>query len=598
MKKLLSISLCLLAAALVFASCEKKPVPDGKCELSAFALTSAIQGTIDASAKTITVVIPTSVTSTSFTPTFTATEFDVVTIGGTAVTSGETSVTITDGTKVAVSDEVSAMNTEYTIVVLANDEAVELVSVAFLASDNTLLEEDVTPDAIAAEMLVRVPGAAFRQELTLKVEAGSGDEIKVNNTVVESGSTIKVDTNFPIDITVTDAVAGKSQSFVLKVGKILQYVVNKLGTYAEGTMNDFTMTINPNDNMPYFAYTRKVGEEKNNGVSIAKWNGSAFELVGPSGIADNSSRSASKPQVAFAKDGSIYAKYLAGEVASKPTVKKLNGEWTLVGAAGNTPQNNNTSYGYPFFIHPANGQPSFFWCGNSKNTDTYRTMAFSTFGGESWAASAVTGTVPAYGSGSTASSGMYYGSSAVVGSDKVFIASSFNEFGYYVHEVNADGTLTTIVDNFLPADAPHGLPSNLQLKGGPDGSLYMLAAVRSGDGSMQVFSVDKDAKTLKAYGPGLPVAIASNGGISADFGFAVNPVDGLVIIAFDDSENFTFGYLDDNLQWAWFNETPVDAASAYFVEFDKNGIGYIAYFDSAKNIVLYKVALEEDIIPE
>lgn len=599
MKKLFSISLCLLAAALVFASCEKKPVPDGKCELTAFALTSSIQGTIDANAKTITVVIPTSVTGTSFTPTFTATEFDAVTIGGIAVVSGETSVTITDGTKVAVSDEVSAMNTEYTIVVLSNDEAVELVSVAFLASDNDLLEEDVIPEAIASEMIVRVPGAAFRQELTLKVEAGAGDDIKVNNAVVESGSTIKVDTSFPIDITVSDAVAGKSQSFVLKVGKILQYVVTELGTYAEGSMNDFTMTINPNDNLPYFAYTRKVGEEKNNGVSIAKWNGSAFELVGPSGVADNSGRSASKPQVAFAKDGGIYAKYLGGEVASKPTVKKLSGgEWTLVGEAGNTATNNNTSYSFPFFVHPANGKPSFFWNNNSKNTANYRSMMFSTFAGDAWAESAVTGTIPGYGSGATASSGMYYGSSAVVGDEKVFIASSFNEFGYYVHEVNADGTLTTIVDNFLPADAPHGLPGNLQLKSGPDGSLYMMAAVRSGDGSMQIFSVDKDAKTLKAYGPGLPVEISANGNISNDFGFAVSPVDNLVILAFDDSENVTFGYLDDNLQWAWFDVNPVAAASAYSVEFDKNGNGYIAYCDSSRNIVLYKVALEEDILPE
>jgi hypothetical protein len=224
-------------------------------------------------------------------------------------------------------------------------------------------------------------------------------------------------------------------------------------------------------------------------------------------------------------------------------------------------------------------------------------MMFSTFGGDAWAESPITGTIPAYGSGSTASSGMYYGSSAVIGDDKVFIASSFNEFGYYVHEVNADGTLTTIVDNFLPEGAPHGLPGNLQLKGGPDGSLYMLGAVRVGDGSMQIFSVDKAANTLKPYGPGIPVSISSNGGISADFGFAVNPVDGLTILAFDDSENVSFGYLDDNLQWAWFAVNPVDATSAYYIDFDKAGNGYIAYLDSSKNIVLYKVALEEDIIP-
>lgn len=598
MKKLFSILICTIAAVSVLVSCTPKQVPDGKCELTAFALSADIAGTIDASAKTITVVIPTSVTTTTFTPTFSATEYDVVTIGGTEVTSGETSVTISDGTKVVVTDAVSAITTEYLIVVKANDQAAELTSIYFKASDNELLEENVIPETIASEMIVRVPGAAFRKELTLTVEAGFNDEIKVNNTAVESGSSIKVDTSFPIDITVSDPVAGASASYVLKVGKILQYVVTDLGKYAEGTMNDFTMAMNPANGMPYFAYTRKVGEEKNNGVSVARWNGSAFELVGETGIADASSRSASKPMVAFSKDGETYVKYLAGDVASKPTVKKFNGEWTLVGNAGFTPQNNNTSYYSAFFVHPSGNKPTLFWTGNSKNTDTYRTMGLSMFDGAAWASNAVTGTVPGYGTGSTASSGMYYGSDFALTDSKAFIASSFNEFGYYVHEVNADGSLTTIVDNFLPEGAPHGLPGNLQFKKGKDDALYMLAAVRVGDGSMQIFSVDQDAKTLKAYGPGLPVSISSNGGITQDFGFAVSPLDGLTIVAFDDSENVAFGYLDDNLQWAYFKTGAMTATSAFFVEFDNNGNGYIAFMDEAKSIALYKVALEEDIIPE
>ena len=110
--------------------------------------------------------------------------------------------------------------------------------------------------------------------------------------------------------------------------------------------------------------------------------------------------------------------------------------------------------------------------------------------------------------------------------------------------------------------------------------------------------MDQDAKTLKAYGPGLPVSISSNGGITQDFGFAVSPLDGLTIVAFDDSENVAFGYLDDNLQWAYFKTGAMTATSAFFVEFDNNGNGYIAFMDEAKSIALYKVALEEDIIPE
>lgn len=600
MKKLFSILACTLAAVAVLVSCKPKDVPDGRCELTEFALSSSIAGTIDATStpKSIIVVIPTSTTSRNFTPTFKVTDYDLVTIDGTPATSGETAVDIHNGTRVLVSDDVSALSTEYIIIVKENDETAALTAVSFKAADNTLLAEDVIPEAIASEMLVRVPGEAFRQELTLTVEAGFNDEIKVNNNAVESGSSIKVDTSFPIDIAVTDAVAGTTVNYVLKVGKILQYVVTKLGTYTEGSINDFTMTVNPSDNLPYFAYSRKATTDESNwGVSVAKWNGSAFELVGTSGIADVSSRSASKPMVAFSNDGTIYAKYLAGDVASKPTVKKFASEWTLVGEAGFTPQNNNTSYYSAFFVHPANNKPCLFWTGNSRNTDTYRTMGFSSFGGDSWASNAVTGVIPAYGSGATASSGMYYGSASAIVGNQVFIVSSLNEFGYYVHEVNSDGSLTTIVEDFHPAEAPHGLPGNLQMKAGPDGQLFILAAVRSGDNSMQVFTLDKEAGTLKTYGAGLPITVSANGGISEDYGFGVNPVDGLVVMAWDDSESTSISYLDDNLQWVGFTGIFDDATSPFFVDFTKEGTGYIAY-QGSENIVLYKVALEEDIIPE
>lgn len=607
MKKLISITACLVAAVSVLVSCQPKETPDGKCELTGFYLPASLNsdlsadifGTIDASAKTITLVIPTSVTTNRFTPIFTATEHDAVTIGGTPATSGETAVTITDGTKISVSDAVSAMNESYTVVVKQNDELAELTGVTFKKADNAALTDDVSPEAIAPEMVVRVPGAAFKQELVMTVSAGFNDAIKVNNTAVDNGASIKVDSSFPIDIAVTDEVAGQTARYVLKVGKILEVVVTKLGVYAEGTVNDFTMTLNPTDNLPYFAYTRKVGEEKNNNVSVAKWNGSAFTLVGPTGLADASSRSASKPKVTFAKDGTPYAFYLGGDVASRPTVKKLDSEWTLVGTAGFTPVNNNTSYLYPFFMHPANAKLFYFWNGNTKNVDSYRTMNLSTFGGDSWASSTVSGPVPAYGSGSTASSGMYYTSSAAVTDSKVYIGSSFNEFGYYVHEVNADGSLTTIVNNFLPDGAPYGLPSNLQLKTGKDGGLYLFAAVAAGDGSMQVFSVDQNAKTLKTYGAGIPITIGSSGSISVGGAFGINPVSGLTVAVYGlKNEVPAFIYLDDSLQWSSFTvDAPAASATTFEVLFDKDGNGYVAY-QTSEGIVLFKVALEADVLPE
>ncbi|MBR5034601.1 MAG: hypothetical protein IKX71_04770 [Bacteroidales bacterium] len=604
MKKLISLAACIMAVVLVAVSCTPKDKPDGKCELTAFSLklsvgvlSTDIAGTIDNSAKTITVVIPTSVTKNTFKPTFTATEWDVVTIGGTPVTSGETEVTIADGTKVVVSDDVSALKTEYTIVVKANDQKAELVAVSFKAADNSLLENDVTPDAIASEMVVRVPGTAFRQELTVTVQAGFNDEIKVNNTAVESGSSIKVDTSFPIDITVNDAVAGTTATYVLKVGKILEYVVSQLGSYAEGSMIDFNMTISPADNSPYFAYVRKIEGDSNNGISVAKWNGSSFALVGNTAVADASARSASKPQVTFAKDGTLYLYYLGGDVASKPTVKKFDSEWNLVGTAGITPQNCNTTYHNSFFVHPGNSQPAFLWSGNSKNTPSLRKMNYSYFSGSDWTSIIESSGVPEYTSGTA---NAYYTSAYVIVNDKVFIVSTFNGNGYYIHGIGADGTMTTVVENYVPDSAPYALPTNIQLKKGTDGTIYMMGAVNAGDNSMQIFSVDQDAHTLKTYGAGLPVTIGSGGSISQGFGFDINPLDGLFVSAYADTENAAvLSYLDDNLQWSNFDvEAPaVSNKSPVYVAFNSQGDCFVSYL-SANGIELFRVGLEEDILPE
>ena len=604
MKKIVSTAACILAAVSFLVSCQPKETPDGKCEITAFslpaslnsALSADVNGTIDASAKTITLVLPASVTSRTFVPTFTASEYDVVKIAGATITSGETSATIADGTKISVSDDISVLTAEYTIAIKENDEAAALTAISFKAADNSLLSEDVAPDAIEPQMLVRVPAAAFRQELTLTVAAGENDAIKVNNTSVESGSSIKVDTSFPVDITVTDEVAGKTAQYVLKVGKILEYVVTKLCSYTDGSLSDYSIVLNPNDNLPYIAYTRKIGDEKYNNISVAKWNGSTFGILGTGGFADASARSASKPRIAFAPDGTIYAGYLGGEVASKPTIKKFDSDWTLFGTAGATEHNNNSSYDYPLFVHPANSKVSFYWRGNTKKVDTYRTMNFTQFNGTEWVSNIVSGTVPAY---AADGSGMYYTSSLVQLGDKLYMASAFNQYGYYIQEVGGDGTLTTIVENYKPSESPHGLPANLKLI--TDGSALYLVAVDRASAAVFVYTVDIAGKTLKALGSGIPVTISSNGGVSEEVAADISPVDGLIVSIYETASGIpVFAYMnaDTGYQWQKFAvEGAPESKGALSVVFDKDGKGYITY-QSAEAIEVFSVGLEADIIPE
>lgn len=603
MKRIILAAIGAMAILAGFTSCIKDN-PDGLCEITSFALQNPntgeiIQGTIDQTGKTISLVVPAADAGKQFLVNFNATEYDEVSVGGIAIYSGMATISATDGMKIDVKDDVSAMTNSYTLVVKQNDGTAELVAVAFKKADNSALTEDVIPAEIAPEMVVRVPGEAFQKELTMTVEAGAGDKIKVNGADVENGAGVKVDTSFPVDITVSDEVAGISNQYVVKVGKILEVIVTKLGTYTEGTIatSDLDVAINPADGLPYFGFVRKVGEDKYNGMSVVKWDGNAFSNVGASGFSNSASRAASKPHIAFAEDGTLFAYYVGGAVANRPTVMKYSGEWAYVGQEGNTSVNVNTSYAYPFFVLPGSTKPAFFYNGNTKNTPSYRTMNFNVFNGDSWSESVVTGTVPAYGSGSTANSGMYYTSDIVAAGEKRYIGSSFNEFGYYIHEVGADGSLTSIVDNYIPAGEKCGLPGNVSIAADGEGNLYFLGAVWSG-AIMQLYKVDIAGKTMNAYGTGIPVSISSSGGVSTKVEFGINPVSGLFVAAYDDTEGPAFIFINESLQWNKFEVSDAAAAKTdYKILFNKEGNGYIAYI-SANGIELYGIGLEADIIPE
>ena len=603
MKRIISTAISMMAILAVFTACNHEN-PDGVCEITSFSLQNSttgdkIPGTIDQTGKTISVVVPAADIEKEFIVNFTTSEYDEVSVSGYALHSGMASIWPTDGMKIDVKDNVSGLSTSYTLIVKQNDGAAQLTAVSFKKAENSDLTEDVAPAEITPEMIVRVPGAAFQKELNMTVAAGEGDIIKVNGQEVASGSSTKVDTSFPIDITVSDEVAGASSQYVVKVGKILEVVVTKLGTYTEGTIatSDLDVAISPADGLPYFGFVRKAGEDKYNGMSVVKWDGNAFSNVGASGFSNSASRAASKPHIAFAEDGTLFAYYVGGGVASRPTVMKYSGEWAFVGQEGNTSVNVNTSYAFPFFVLPGSTKPAFFYNGNTKNTPSYRTMNFNVFNGDSWSESVVTGTVPAYGSGSTASSGMYYTSDIVAAGEKRYIGSSFNEFGYYIHEVGADGSLTSIVDNYIPAGEKCGLPGNVSIAADGEGNLYFLGAVWTG-AIMQIYKVDIAGKTMNAYGTGIPVSISSSGGVNTKVEFGINPVSGLFVAAYDGTEGPAFIFINESLQWNKFEVSGAEAAKTdYKILFDKEGNGYIAYI-SANGIELYGIGFEADIIPE
>ena len=609
MKRILaSISAALIVVAGT-VSCNNDPKADGVAQITSFSLQSSLNptlgsnvtGDIDEQAKTISIVLPEG-SGSEFIPTFTVTDDDVVKAGSTEVTSGVTSISVTDGTKLSVTDEVSELNVAYTLSVKENDGAAELKSVSFLKADNSALTEDVAPEAIASEMIVRVPSAAFKQELTLSVEAGLNDVVKVNGEDAVNGK-VKVDTSFPIDITVTDEVAKTSANYVLKVGKVLEYVVSKVSTISDGTkiFGDIDLAINPKDNTPWIAYRKEIDGSTYDRVSVVRLEGESFQFVGESCVSADV-KDAKVPTIAFAGDGTPYIKYAGGEVANKNTVKKFtSSSWETVGKEGFTSATVNTSYSNNPMYFQSNGQPAFFYCANSGANK--RSIVSAAFDGSEWVekAAAASGVAPKYGEGSTSSSGVFYGSSNVVLNGKTYMLAAFNMWGYMLYELGDACALSPVVYNFKPGASQYGLPANLTLS--TDGeNLYVFAADVAAS-KMQVYKVDINSKTMTEYGEGLGITVESNGGITEDATFSASP-SGLLVLAINDSDkNTSLKYLNSNLQWENFPTTEKLAATVssadYRIAFTSDGTGYVAYTSSEGNkIEVYKIALEADVLPE
>ena len=207
MKKFLHIALLIGAVSALMCSCEPEPKADGVAEIKSFAITAAANealsqdcaAIIDQTAATIVVALPMDTDKSALVPTFTTTDGDVVTVAGAEVKSGQSALDLTEGVEVVVTDASSNVTKTYALSAADNDGKAELLSVGFLAKDNTgKLTEDAVAEAIADEMVVRIAGGGAGVELVMSFTAGLNDVVTVNNE--EAVATATVDCTFPIDI--------------------------------------------------------------------------------------------------------------------------------------------------------------------------------------------------------------------------------------------------------------------------------------------------------------------------------------------------------------------------------------------------------------
>lgn len=607
MKRFIQIISAVAIIAAIIA-CEKNPTPDGKCGIDSIsfdkasnsALSKDIKGTIaDGS---ITFVIPTSVTETSFTATFTATEFDAVKIDGADAESGTAKVK--DGSKITVKDDVSALSAEYSVKFIANDEIAELASIIFKASENSVLDEDVAPEAIAPEMIVRVPSAAFRQELKITVEAGMNDVIKINGEKVESGATIVVDTQFPIDIVVSDEISGASQTYVLKVGKILQNLWTTVGTYTNSEVNTYVdLAVDAAADVPYVATTETTYDPET-GKAVTKdmptvlvCKDGAFAPLGTSKFLDCATTYHNIDVI----DGIPYVAFVDAGAPTKSRISCVaykDGNWSFVGERGCMAKITGLSYyRFDMILDPVTKYPIVAETVNEAlNGLAKRDLGISIFNGSEWDANKpVNGRTQTY----------CYNEKLARSADAVYLlAANQNEktFSFYQFKDKAWSIMqsdlviegvTDICTYF--ADLECDSKGNVYAAIGDNSTGHYLCNIYKYDGTAFV----------KAFNP-VPNATFDNtkDQWSLTFDANDNPVVAYISDPAEGAERTVKVVTIDPETKNWAEPYDFGEAAEIYVSAGRaaNGNVYVTYSttnaEGVNTIVLKKYALEEDILPE
>ena len=627
MKKFLHVALLIGAIGALMCSCEPEPKVDGIAEIKSLKLTAAANEALDVdctaiinqTASTIVVALPANTVKTALVPTFVVTDGDVVTIDGAVVKSGETVVDMSEDVEVVVADAESNATKTYTLSTTDNDGKAELVSVAFLAADNTgKLTEDAVAEAIADEIIIRIPGGGSGVELVMSFEATANDVVTVNNA--EAIATATVDCTFPIDITVSDPYAGVEKKYVVKVGKILQnagWVEMAVGNTTE--IDEAHMAVDKVKNEVYISYLATLGEGDaavEDRAVVEKWDGSAFVQVGAS---DFTSAESAWLDIA-AHNGKLYAfvsdKSETLNTASTPSMFAFDGAaWSALGTRGFSEKAG--SY-YALGVNPANGYPiGIYQCNNSKSASVPRRGAmYCEWTGAEWDTNK---TIPVSGHNQA---WYCYNTRITTLGDAMYVLVHLQDQKAVVIYKLENGTWSVVLDKFLPTGASNIDIRDCDLAVAANGDVFFVIADDSGTNGTyisQVYKITangvvKVGTPLYDISKGRKVAITTDTNNNPIVAYRTDSddatKDGFVNIVSIDEETQTWGE-------PFVISVVTNVSDGIYLDNTNDGTMYLTITETHSEIVqeevdgemkdktvktypyhVYKNALEADVLPE
>ena len=500
---------------------------------------------------------------------------------------------------------------------VVDETPAKLVSFQLLAADNEGLGADYAPEAIAESMVIRIPGGGMGKTLVATLTAGENDVIKVNDKAVENGKA-SFDATFAADIVVTNSKSGKSAQYEVKIGKILQLVSKEICTVLSSgemvyTGSSYRTAICPKTGEMYFAYSfTPEGGKKT--IGVKKFNGTAFEQVGPEGIIPDIPVAVSSIySLIINDDGVPYILYKAGDVSNFMSVRKFDGaNWVLVGNAGFGQRQASIGWG-PSLYFDETGNPGLVYTQDRRNTTSPYSNEVMSLDGDEWKAGSITG-FPVYDSGTN--DGIFYSGPVTKLNGKTYGFFTANKYGIYVYELTGSSWSNKVIDNYK-AEGEEYMNCGNFMTAMKDGKILLMTTLQT-QNKDQLYQFD--GTQLTPYGDTFDVSIGGMANAPEDVRFAVNPVDGQIVVFKHDDDNYVmYSFMDENLRWGDFtyvgtssksvgedgaevttHDVPACYGGSFSVHYDTKGNLLVIWPDDTRKtgFHLYTICLEDDILPE
>ena len=218
----------------------------------------------------------------------------------------------------------------------SGEKAPELLSFGFYAEDNAgaLSKDYVATIGADKTVSLSMPATIDKSSLVARFTSNDGNTVMVGGVTQQSGQS-KNDFSVPVDFIVTNSNGTSNVKYTVNITKAANQTWKSLADFADTQCySGMVMKLNPADNVPYVAFAERGAEQEK--MWVMKLDGNHWANVGDKAFSNEVK--GSYYDFDFDATGTPYVAYGDGTTApiagAISVMKYAGGAWSLVGDAG------------------------------------------------------------------------------------------------------------------------------------------------------------------------------------------------------------------------------------------------------------------------